>query len=169
MYFGRRVSKVNFNLGAPKPFPGFPVKALLKNTRSISSLRKVQKWMEICVNQHKRCAFDRDSPSILPKRVLDVSSDTTWLYESKGEHENYICLSHCWSVYEYNVIHSNMVERGAVRSDSLTTLQSLESNKRGISKDTMPQTFQDAIDFTQRLGLKYIWLKSPAPITGDLY
>lgn len=40
----------------------------------------------------------------------------------------------------------------------MTTTETLESHKRGIPKQSLPQTLQDAITFCQELGIQYIWV-----------
>lgn len=43
----------------------------------------------------------------------------------------------------------------------------LEANYKDISWGSLPATFQDAVDFTRRLGLQYIWIDSICIIQGD--
>lgn len=61
-------------------------------------------------------------------------------------------LSHCW---------------GGIEPSCRTTWEKLAANQRGIAWDTMPKTFQDAVDFTRRLGLSYIWIDSICIIQDD--
>jgi hypothetical protein len=84
-------------------------------------------------------------PPLLPKRIIDVSTTPVRLYEPVNQSSQYVCLSHCW---------------GGVRPPCRTTTVTLESNKVGIEWDQMPATFQDAIDFTRRLGYQYLWIDS---------
>jgi hypothetical protein len=48
-----------------------------------------------------------------------------------------------------------------------TTVETLKANLTSIPWDTLPATFQDAIDFTRRLGLQYIWIDSVCIIQDD--
>jgi hypothetical protein len=48
-----------------------------------------------------------------------------------------------------------------------TTSKTIEANLKGIPWDALPATFQDAIDFTRRLGLQYIWIDSMCIIQDD--
>lgn len=113
------------------------------NTNSADSLAKVCEWLERCQRSHKCLS---DTPSPLPKRVIDVSSSKVRLCETDEETGRYLCLSHCW---------------GDTRSPCRTTVATLPSNLTTISWDSLPATFQDAIDFfTRRLDLQYIWIDS---------
>jgi hypothetical protein len=44
---------------------------------------------------------------------------------------------------------------------------SLEQHKQGISWNILPQTFQDAITFSRRIGVRYIWIDSLCIIQDD--
>jgi hypothetical protein len=81
----------------------------------------------------------------LPTRVVLIQGPTTIkLYETKGEVEPYVCLSHCWG-------------KGAVTK---TVTKTLTKHKQNIPWQELPQTFQDAISFAFRLGYKYLWIDS---------
>ncbi|KAF4627580.1 hypothetical protein G7Y89_g10574 [Cudoniella acicularis] len=74
------------------------------------------------------------------------------LYESGGEHENYVTLSHCWG--------------------SLTILTTKKNNlslhKKSIELAALPKTFQDAIQVTRSLGIRYLWIDSLCIVQDDL-
>ncbi|KAF2649936.1 HET-domain-containing protein, partial [Lophiostoma macrostomum CBS 122681] len=83
----------------------------------------------------------------LPSRVLDVSirngsDDMIRLHESVGELAQYACLSYCWG----NALPLK------------TTKDTYEDRRRGIAFGTLPNTFQDAVTVTRRLGIKYLWV-----------
>jgi hypothetical protein len=88
----------------------------------------------------------------LPSRVIDVQSVEPFLYETRREPGRYICLSHCW---------------GNVRPACSTKKSTIEANKRGINSAGIPNTFKDAIDFTRRLGIRYIRIDSICIIQDD--
>jgi Heterokaryon incompatibility protein (HET) len=129
----------------PKPFSDFPVRNIIESTSSIESVAKVQKWIDKCCNTHTLCQPRSSNPTALPKRVLDVNPPLVKLYETRNEHDKYVCLSHCW---------------GNSRPTCCTTFTTLEANKNGIAWHRLPATFRDAIDFTRRLGFRYIWIDS---------
>jgi hypothetical protein len=126
------------------------VKKLPETTASSESLTKVQEWLNLCHESHKLC--QPRAPSLLPKRVLDVSLPQVRLYESYNEVGRYVSLSHCW---------------GKTIPACRTTSITIEANRCGIDWEAFPATFQDAIQFTRRLGLKYIWIDSVCIIQDD--
>ncbi len=139
--------------GSPKPFPEFPERLPLGSTKSAQTLAQVQHWLDVCQRSHTICTPEGQETSKLPKRLMDVSSSQVRLCEpSVEESASYVCLSHCW---------------GGVEPLCKTTTTTIESNKRGIGWDAMPKTFQDAIDFTRRLDVKYIWIDSMCIIQDD--
>jgi hypothetical protein len=122
-----------------------PVRKIHGSTDSDDSLAQVRWWLDTCRSRHKCLP---KTPSVLPKRVVDVgSSDSSAvkLCETGNKIGQYVCLSHCW---------------GTCRPACNTTLATLEENRRAIDWNMLPKTFQDAIDFTRRLGLRYIWIDS---------
>lgn len=73
------------------------------------------------------------------------------LYESAEQHENYITLSHCWG--EGNIL--------------TTKKQNLKRHKENIDFKLLPKTFQDSIDITRHLGIRYLWIDSLCIIQDD--
>jgi hypothetical protein len=85
----------------------------------------------------------------LPNRVLDISgakpdSDVK-LHITSNEAARYVCLSHCW---------------GASGSRIITTHDNIAEHIRGISFESLPKTFKDAIKIAQRFDVQYIWIDS---------
>jgi hypothetical protein len=91
-------------------------------------------------HQHRKCKQPAEAP--LPKRVLDLGlqhvSDNLRLYESKNEEGHYIALSHCWGT----------------APNLTTTTEMLEDRKAGISHDSLPRTFKDAISVARKLNVR---------------
>jgi hypothetical protein len=81
---------------------------------------------------------------MLPDRVLHVHDERVYLLETDGVYGNYATLSHCW---------------GDVRP-LMTTKATLPAHKLEIPWPKIPQTFQDAIIVTRKLGLNYLWIDS---------
>jgi hypothetical protein len=142
----------NYDSGSPKPFPDLPEKPLSYDTSSSTDRAKVQAWLKLCQETHKTCAPQQPELALLPHRVIDVSANQIRLVETDKVEGQYVCLSHCW---------------GTVLPSCRTTSETLASNKRNIAWDTLPETFQDAIDFTRRLGFEYIWVDSICIIQDD--
>ncbi|KAK1760090.1 heterokaryon incompatibility protein-domain-containing protein [Echria macrotheca] len=144
------VSPVEFRIfclpDTPKPFPGMMVKKPLAKVDPEECVTHVRRWMLECESHHQFCL--PEAPSPLPKRVIDtgmLTAPTVRLVETTGETERYVCLSHCW---------------GRKGPACITTTTTLERNKGEIAWDLLPATFQDAIEFTRRLQLRFLWIDS---------
>ena len=104
---------------------------------------KVRHWINECISSHSRCRSAGDS--VLPARVLDIGlndASSITLRESKGETGRYICLSYCWGGSEF----------------TMTTPDTIESHRRGINLQDLPQIFQDSIKIARALGIQYLWI-----------
>ncbi|PKY05166.1 HET domain protein [Aspergillus campestris IBT 28561] len=96
----------------------------------------------------------------LPTRVLDLgnrvsplTSDTR-LYVTHREPEAYVCLSHRWG------------SDGGLRPLE-ATVETLSEFEQGISYQTLPKTFQDAVVFTRKLGYRFLWIDSLCIVQDD--
>jgi hypothetical protein len=127
----------------PCPFPGIPIGLECGYASLEESLLRVKVWISHCCSSHEQCSAG--SPTPLPKRVINVDLQNPRLYETNNEAAQYVCLSHCW---------------GTSRPSCLTTSKTLEANLQGIEMEAMPKTFREAIDFTRRLGIRFIWIDS---------
>lgn len=92
----------------------------------------------------------------LPTRVLDLGTPGTTdvvLIETKGRRANYCALSYCW---------------GPPGTQTLTTTQNnLEQRLSGIAFDSMPKTFQDAVQIARQISVRYLWIDGLCIIQGD--
>lgn len=110
------------------------------DTSSGASFAAARGWLDDCISNRKSCSLAGEPT--LPTRVLDVSRDPIKLHVTQTQKNSYVCLSHCWG-----------------KSPLLrTTLSSYEAHKFSISISSLPKSFQDAIDFTRRLGERYLWI-----------
>lgn len=110
----------------------------------------VVEWLRECVEKH-----DCQGSTTLPSRVLDVSQSSEGgihLYVTDQEIEPYAALSHCWG--------------GEVPMK--TTRLNYEAQQNHIAVDDLPQNFQDAIEVTRKLGLRYLWIDALCIIQDDL-
>ncbi|KAK0649807.1 heterokaryon incompatibility protein-domain-containing protein [Cercophora newfieldiana] len=131
---------------SPKPFPDMMVKKLLAKTEPEECATHVRRWMSRCISHYKLCL--PEAPSYIPKRIIDVgtlASTVVKLIETNGDIERYVCLGHCW---------------GQTRPACITKTTTLARNKHGIAWELLPATFQDAVDFTRRLQLRFLWIDS---------
>ncbi|KAI0452402.1 heterokaryon incompatibility protein-domain-containing protein [Xylaria acuta] len=138
-------STVGFELGT----------AVCKDPMSAPSVNTAKDWLENCVLNHEPCRIKVGATG-MPTRFLDVNdgqdSDKLFLRESTNEADHrYVALSHCW---------------GTSRPLCLTST-TLETHKQGISIQTLPSTFQDAVTIVRTLGLRYLWIDSLCIIQDD--
>ncbi|GAW26676.1 putative HET domain-containing protein [Rosellinia necatrix] len=94
----------------------------------------------------------------MPSRFLDVANpnamDRVFLMirgEDTPAGVQYVALSHCWG--KVKTIH--------------TTRSSVDLHRSGIDIQALPQTFQDAIQTTRALGLRYMWIDSLCIVQDD--
>ncbi|KAJ9150096.1 Chromosome transmission fidelity protein [Coniochaeta hoffmannii] len=69
----------------------------------------------------------------------------------EGARPPYVCLSHCWGL----------------RPFLRTLTRTLKAHIDNIPFASLPLTFQEAIDFTRRLGIRYLWIDSLCIIQDD--
>lgn len=124
--------------------------------------RKIQGWLRKCQSEHMCSNILESSPvpqptqrapisfqaPFLPKRLLDINaighSGAIRLVENVGRKDPYIALSHRWGT-----------------SRHLTTTElSLKAHMANIDIDLLPRTFQDAVEITRNLGIRYLWIDS---------
>jgi hypothetical protein len=95
------------------------------------------------MSQHDSC--NRAVQDILPTRLLQIKGPKeVRLHCTRNETDPYACLSYCWGTNPF------------IRTTS-STLHQYQSN---IQWTELPKTFQDAISFTHRLGIRYLWIDS---------
>jgi hypothetical protein len=73
------------------------------------------------------------------------------LYETQRELAHYTTLSHCWGT----------------KHIAITTKATLEQRKLEVQWPQLSRTFQDAINITRALGIRYIWIDSLCIIQDD--
>ncbi|KAK3358712.1 heterokaryon incompatibility protein-domain-containing protein [Lasiosphaeria hispida] len=111
-----------------------------------TSLNLIHGWIEDCLANHPQCN-EKHFPNVIPSRLIDVGpSDGTQeprLCEGPVQGQ-YIALSHCWG--------------GSLPVQ--TTSSNIVQHKKSLPFSTLPKTFQDAVTFTRRLGIQYLWIDS---------
>ena len=125
------------------------------DTSSEACLSRVIDWIDECMSSHPSCKEGDLEAASLPRRVLDLNAGSLGrdikLVETQGEFAAYVCLSYCW---------------GGINSIT-TTKSTLPLRSAGISMDSLPQTFKDAIDVTRRLKVRYLWIDALCIIQDD--
>lgn len=130
--------------GTPKPAWKYirPGGSLMRKPREEYG-SVLSSWITTCNLTHKSCTTNGK----LPQRVLYVGTKaqhSLFLHISRGGVGRYVALSYCWG-------NSHPPK---------TTLANLKEQRKCISFDTLPRTFQDAITVTRELGIRYIWIDS---------
>jgi len=111
----------------------------------------MKSWISECENAHPACTAKEDG--FRPTRLLDLrkfgdSRDLALISTADSPRENahYITLSHGW----------DRSGRG-----SFTTISTnIDQRLRCILFDELPLTFQDAVDITRKLDIRYLWIDS---------
>jgi Heterokaryon incompatibility protein (HET) len=115
-----------------------------------------REWLRYCDRNHDHLGcFDQYDLTKLPTRVIDVGTDhkskRLWLYSPRGlEEERYIALSHCWGQ-----LTEDEKRRFCTTSENIK-----QRYDQGFDSSILPLTFQDAVEVTRRLGVRYLWIDS---------
>ncbi|KAH7308975.1 heterokaryon incompatibility protein-domain-containing protein [Stachybotrys elegans] len=140
-----------FPTGEPKSERFFPPLQLDVDMSSPASLNMVEHWYRSCCSSHTLC--NRQARQLregwLPSRLLYIGSngDACWrlivVSQDLSDSAPYVTLSYRW---------------GPNQSVKLlrSTLQDFRLGQQRILD--LPQTFQDAIDVTRRLSIRYLWI-----------
>ena len=116
-----------------------------------SSVTLASQWVNRCETLHKKkCSESIGDNNFLPTRLIDVGDRdymNPCLHITGGSPEphggtKYMTLSHCW---------------GSIKPKKLET-HNIKAMRQGIELSTLPKTFQDAIQITRTLGIRYIWI-----------
>jgi len=115
----------------------------------------ILKWLDTCSSSHQNCNINAKY-SFYPTRLIDVgacsSSAVRLVLTSDIQPQGgYLTLSHRWSDY---------------MPMKLTKL-TIETMLREIPHDSLPLTFQHAIEVTRRLGKRYLWIDCLCILQND--
>lgn len=121
------------------------------NTRDGLKLAKV--WLEECKTHHSCLERSDATVSMLPTRLLDISTDQVrlCLSEELDPQTNYAALSHCWGAGKFLTLKTENVK------------QFMDC----IPPEALSQTFLDGISITRYLGLQYLWIDSLCIVQDD--
>ncbi|KAF2787240.1 HET-domain-containing protein [Melanomma pulvis-pyrius CBS 109.77] len=126
------------------------------STESEAAFEQVATWFLSCLNTHRGFCSTMYTNRLLPYRILDLGSGgltgKIMLRETQSQIGKYACLSHCWGGHQ----------------PLQTTIETLEQHKEEIGWDALPKTFQDAVTYTRRLTLQYLWIDSLCIIQDDI-
>jgi hypothetical protein len=152
-----RIELLVSNLEQEPPYETLKLRIPSGDTSSDSALRWAQGWLDHCIRSHEKC--NKDQESVLPTRVIDVTPinengdvklvDQAHLLPAAL----YVALSHCWGKHPIQC---------------WTTRRTLESRRERIPFALLTKTFQDAVVFTRRLGVRYLWIDAMCIIQEDV-
>ena len=116
------------------------------------------KWarqqLQLCADSHSSCQPQTSKDTQFPRRLLDIrqwEKGQIRLFEPQTT-EIYACLSYCWG-----------------RVPFLRTLKSnVSEHLRRINLGDLPRAFVDAISYTRRLDVDYLWIDSLCIIQDDI-
>ncbi|KAI1779056.1 hypothetical protein F4818DRAFT_437855 [Hypoxylon cercidicola] len=104
-----------------------------------------RQWLRECKLQHTQCMSK--GPYTLPTRVLDIGDETA--PSPCGE---YVALSYCWG-----------------KIGNLTTAKDTLTHRRsGIPCEEMPRSFQEAVEITRGLEVRYLCIDALCIIQDDV-
>lgn len=125
-----------------------------------NNIRTFKHWLSHCLSSHSKCrlwgAAQSEGGRRLPTRVLDIgtrSEDTIRLCcPSDSDDSEYAALSYCW---------------GRTAVSCTTTTGNIADYLNSILVSSLPQTLQDAVILTRKLGIRYIWIDALCIIQDD--
>ncbi|KAK0657957.1 heterokaryon incompatibility protein-domain-containing protein, partial [Cercophora newfieldiana] len=133
---------------APSIWPGLgPGRQVSTNSSTDECVSLARKWLQGCLSSHPECRRPEPSEPQLPTRVVAVGScdeETRVVVTKPGDRGEYAALSHCWGGAHPTVLLSS----------------NLEALQAKLNFDTSSNTFREAVSFTRRLGIPYLWIDS---------
>lgn len=119
----------------------------INSTGSDYTARFVKSCLERCKSYHTKCQSGSKDAPWYPTRLVEImDSGCARVIETQETIPTgpYATLSHCW---------------GESRIFTATTTN-IESLKKHIPLLDLPKTFRDALQFTNSIGISYIWIDS---------
>ncbi|KAG6364454.1 hypothetical protein INS49_006055 [Diaporthe citri] len=116
-------------------------------TGSQRNFKLARRWLRTCKQHHDNC-LSEPVPN-LPTRVIYVGDDPEYKdvhlkVPKQGSEAEYVALSHCWGGdVEIKLVEGN-----------------LEKFQLSLPFDDLAANFQDAIEVTRKLGIRYLWIDS---------
>lgn len=134
--------------GKPCPWPMFTPGIIPSPDLDVLAAQ-AKAWMVQCESSHKECKTL--TQRTLPKRVVQIlpgpkpGNCKIRLHETSiAQQAPYVCLSHCWGKHQIIV----------------TNEKNFAQHQKEIPWKSLSTTFQDAVEFTCRIGVEFIWIDS---------
>ena len=128
------------------------------NTRGPMAFGRVASYLRQCIDGHEVCAKS-SAVRPMPQRIIyieDYATSSARLID--GTHgmtpQPYLCLSHRWT---------------AQTRESSLTRKCASLFQRAIPKEVLYPLLTDALEITQRLGYRYIWIDFLCIYQDDIY
>lgn len=104
------------------------------------------RWLTQCQNKHVKCGSKAES-GWKPKRLLQRVAGVVRVIDTESESTEgpYAALSHCWGTRGDFIV---------LQADNISALT------QGILESSLPQNFRDALDITDALQIRYLWIDS---------
>lgn len=119
------------------------------------STRALFLWARTQIETYQHCCQPTSTRSFVPTHLINVTKGLrgdVYLDDCVPDGSRYVALSYCW---------------GKKRQPCQTTASTLSDRKQNISWATLPKTLQHAIEFTCKLGIKYLWVDCLCIVQGD--
>jgi hypothetical protein len=144
--------------GKPSPWSSIvPANGISGDTSSPQAFAQVRRWLDSCIQYHKRCGIrSKTCPALPPTRLVEIGFDGDLTHTRLVTNEflcRYACLSHCWgqgSPGPFRTVQNNYHE-----------------HLRVIPWWSLSETFRDAIVAAWRLDIRYIWIDSLCILQDD--
>lgn len=128
-----------------------------QNVLSESSVKKLEGWINECVQNHELCKRPESLRAQPPTRLIEITSPITGelsirLIETKEDEKYaYVALSHSWASSK------------PLKTDKHNYLE----HKDDIPWDDLSTVYQDTITLANALSIKYVWIDSLCIIQQD--
>ncbi|KAF7870343.1 hypothetical protein EAF04_004089 [Stromatinia cepivora] len=115
----------------------------------IIDIKRPAQWLKECLDNHKECyqakLADRGLSSVTPTfRLIDVrESKIVEFHNANISSFEYAALSYIW---------------GGTQRTLLLNINQQALQEAGSLKGSVPKTIQDAMRFSQQLGIQYLWV-----------
>ncbi|KAF2829014.1 HET-domain-containing protein [Ophiobolus disseminans] len=130
------------------PFP-CPVQDICLDPSSDALVDKIHRLIKDCAAAHESCAASASMSEIIPERLVKLDGRLQLVHATRLM--LYTALSYCWG--------------GHNKHQTLRT--NVEAREGSIELSGLPRTLQDAILFTRKLGVEYIWIDSMCIVQDD--
>jgi hypothetical protein len=115
-----------------------------------------RKWLDICRETHPKCRME--TPKLASKtnpamRLLNIDTNL-------GQRKVTLCPGATVGQLEGHVQYSTLSHRWGSCKFLTLTKDTFADLTNGISVSLLSQTFQDAVEVTAQMGLKFIWIDS---------